>query len=259
MKIHFVRNATFVMETGDNRILVDPCLAKKGTLPPYTLLRRPPRLNPLVPVPDNSWPLFRTITAGLVTHCRNGHWDHLDAIGARLFADIGVPVHCGTGDVNYLVKKGVKAVGLEADKFIPFLDGRIKPVPTQHGRGIAGFLMGPGLGFFIELPGQPSLYIAGDTVLTPGVKEVLRDLKPDIAVVNAGTAVLDVGTPILMPLDELIEFINMAPGKVIAVHMDAFNHCITDRKKLRQKLFDVKLSQKVLIPEDGETLDFSVA
>ena len=52
MKIHFIRNATLVVEAGGHRILVDPCLANKGTLPPYTLFRRPPRLNPLVEVPE---------------------------------------------------------------------------------------------------------------------------------------------------------------------------------------------------------------
>lgn len=259
MKIHFVRNATLVIETGDNRILVDPCLAGKGALPFYTLFRRRPRLNPLVDIPEKARPILSTITAGLITHCRYGHFDHLDGKGARLLAERGVPVYCAAADVNYLEKKGIRAIGLAPQEPSPFFGGRITPVPTGHGRGIIRRLMGPGLGFFIELPGEPGLYIAGDTVLTPGVREALCGLKPKVAVVNAGGAVLDIGKPILMPLDEVLEFIESAPGLVIAVHMDAFNHCMTGRSDLRKRLAGMKLSPKVLIPEDGETISLPSA
>ncbi|MFH2098257.1 MAG: MBL fold metallo-hydrolase, partial [Pseudomonadota bacterium] len=194
------------------------------------------------------------VTGGLVTHCRFGHWDHLDSKGARLLAELKVPVYCGSGDVRYLEKKGIRAVGMVPEKARPFLNGRITPVAAEHGKGIIRRFMGPGLGFFLDLPGEPSLYIAGDTVLTARVREVLQNLRPQVAIVNAGSAVLDIGKPILMPLDEIIEFVQTAPGVVVAVHMNAVNHCMTDRKTLKAKLLEMNLSEKVWIPEEGETL-----
>ena len=37
MKIHQLRNATFIIESGSNHILVDPMLSEKGNLPTFTV------------------------------------------------------------------------------------------------------------------------------------------------------------------------------------------------------------------------------
>ncbi len=243
-----------IIISGSQRIIVDPCLGPKGSLPPYTLFRRFPRMNPTVELPENIGPVIEDITAGLITHCRNGHFDHLDKAGAKLLAKTKVPVFCSHLDDAFLQRRHIKTMPLHPDKRQDFLGGCIKPVKTSHGVGIIGKLMGPGLGYFIELPDTPSLYIAGDTVLTPVVRNVLIDLKPDISFLWAGTPVLDVGKPIIMPMEEMLEFINMAPGLVIASHMDAFNHCTTTRSKLREAVTEAGLSEKVMIPEDGELI-----
>jgi L-ascorbate metabolism protein UlaG (beta-lactamase superfamily) len=114
--------------------------------------------------------------------------------------------------------------------------------------------MRPGAGYFIELAGDKTIYISGDTVMTSTVKHVLNDLRPDISILNAGTAILDFGRPILMSINEQLEFIRTAPGKVIAVHLDAFNHCLTTREILRDAVSKEGLSDKVMIPADGELM-----
>jgi len=92
------------------------------------------------------------------------------------------------------------------------------------------------------------------TVYTKEVEQALTELKPDISVVAAGSASLDVGGPILMPLEEIVTFVRAAPGKVIANHLEALNHCPTTRSQLRQTLENNGLSSKTFIPDDGETL-----
>lgn len=62
--------------------------------------------------------------------------------------------------------------------------------------------MANGAGFILQLPDEPSIYISGDTVYTKDVKRALKEFRPDVAVVAAGSASLDVGPPILMSLDE---------------------------------------------------------
>jgi len=101
-----------------------------------------------------------------------------------------------------------------------------------------------------------SIYISGDTVLTADVKRALTELKPDITVVATGQAQIDVGQPLLMPTDEVLKFIQLSPGKVFANHMEALNHCPVDRQMLRRSLEKQGISDKVLIPQDGETLEF---
>ena len=114
-----------------------------------------------------------------------------------------------------------------------------------------------GAGIFLKLPDEPSLYISGDTVLTNDVKKVLKEFKPDICVVAAGNASLDVGGDILMPMDEILEFIKLAPVKVIANHLEALNHCPVTREQLKNELINNNLLEKVYIPADGEILNLT--
>ncbi len=161
-----------------------------------------------------------------------------------------------SADEPYLRRRRINTIPLKINQRNEFLTGSITPFPTAHGYGLIGMLMGPGTGYFIELAGEKTIYISGDTVMTQTVRHVLKDLRPDISIVNAGTAILDIGRPILMPLDELLDFIRTAPGKVIAVHLDAFNHCLTSRDILREAVSKEGLSDKVMIPNDGEIIDY---
>ena len=234
---------------------MDPCLNPKGSLPPYTLFRKMPKLNPVVELPPDSESMLRQITSGLITHCRYGHYDHLDKSGIRLLAKKQAPVYCNELDEPYLKRRRINTIPLKINQRSEFLTGNITSFPTAHGRGLAGMLMRPGTGYFIELTGDKTIYISGDTVMTHTVRYVLNDLRPDISILNAGTATLDFGNPILMPMNEQLDFIRTVPGKVIAVHLDAFNHCLTTREILRDAVSKEGLSGKVMIPEDGELME----
>jgi L-ascorbate metabolism protein UlaG (beta-lactamase superfamily) len=252
MQIHFIRNATLIVDTGVQRILVDPMLGHKGSLPPFAFLRHRPRWNPIVSLPPNAEPALNAITAGLITHCRRGHFDHLDGPGYRWLAQRRLPVYCNYLDENHLQKRDITTHPLKPNQRQEFLGGHIRPVETAHGYGFIGKLMGPGLGYLLELPNQPRLYISGDTVLTPVVKQVLMDWQPEIAIVAAGAASLDIGRPILMPILELLEFVRLSPGLVIATHMEALNHCPMTRDQFRKAVVQAGLAPKVCIPADGE-------
>ncbi len=255
MKIQHIRNACIMIHFKEHRILVDPCLNPKGSLPPYTFFRKRPITNPTVDLPAGVESALNRITCALITHCRYGHFDHLDRKGIRLLAEKQVPAYCNFRDASFLRQRHINAVPLYPEQRSDFLTGHITPFPTVHGYGLAGLLMRPGAGYFIELPGEKSLYISGDTVLTPVVRHVLNSLRPDISILNAGTATLDFGRPILMPVTEQLDFIKTAPGKVVAVHLDAFNHCLTTRDMLRNAVLKEGLSEKVIIPQDGELMD----
>ena len=180
------------------------------------------------------------ITACLITHCRTfgikalQHTNHLDGAGEAFLKSDSIPVTCPKS---------------------PYKGGQITAIPAQHGYSWVHHLMANGVGFFIELPDEPSLYISGDTIFTPEVKRALTQLQPDIAVVAAGSASLDVGDSLLMNPKDILSFVQAAPGKVIANHMDALNHCPTTRTKLQYMLKEAGLQEKVWIPEDGEIMN----
>lgn len=58
-----------------------------------------------------------------------------------------------------------------------------------------------------------------------------------------------------MTLKDIIKFVELSPGKVIANHLEALNHCPTTRKQLREKLTEKGLQDKVYIPNDGEAVE----
>ncbi|MBC8077511.1 MAG: MBL fold metallo-hydrolase [Chloroflexales bacterium] len=254
MRMHFLRNATFLLQIGQHQILVDPMLGPPGSLMSLTLLREP-RRNPLVPLPEHiDLAQLAAASACVLTHCRYGHADHLDRPGAQLLAKHHIPVYAQARDRAYLQRRGLRVAPLKIGVRQPFLDGTILPVPAQHGYDWLHWLMGPGVGYVIEFPNEPSVYICGDTVLTPAVAETIATVQPAIIILPAGGARLDVGRPILMTADDVIRCIKLAPGRVVAMHMEALNHCPTTRQSLRQRAQQAGVMHKVLIPDDGALL-----
>ncbi len=264
MRIHHLRNATCVIESGDHHILIDPMLGAQGELPAFARWRHKPRPNPTIDLPANAASVLEKVTHCLITHSQTfgiralQHTDHLDRAGERFLRRRATPVVCRRQDSAYLQKLGLNvSAALDCCRPQPFLQGEIQAIPARHGHGWIHRLMANGVGFFIRLPGEPSIYFSGDTVYTQAVAKTLTELRPAVAVVAAGSASLDVGGPILMPLSEILAFVQAAPGKVIANHLEALNHCPTRRAALDQVLNDHGLRSKVFIPDDGQTLEIA--
>lgn len=262
MKIHHLRSATFVIESNEHFILIDPMLGKKGSIPPFSLFRFKAQRNPTVELPKQADAILHKVTHAIVTHSQTfgvkalQHTDHLDSTGESFLIQGDIPVVTPKKDQAYLEKHGLTVShGVDDWQTMDFLGGSITAIPAQHGHGWIHKVMANGSGFFIALPNEPTLYISGDTVLTADVKRALKELKPAITVVASGSAQMDVGQPLLMATDEVIEFMQLSPGKVIANHMEALNHCAMDRKTLRLTLEQQGLNSKVLIPYDGETIE----
>ncbi|WP_375753849.1 MBL fold metallo-hydrolase [Vibrio sp. HN007] len=262
MKIHHLRSATFVIESSDKFILIDPMLSDKGALPPFSVFRYKAVKNPIVDLPANADEILSKVTHALITHSQTfnfkplQHSDHLDAPGEAFLIERNIPIATPAKDKAYLEKYGMTVEqGVGNWETVEFAGGKLTAVPALHGHGWVSKVSANGCGFYLELPGEPSIYVSGDTVLTDDVKRALTELQPDVAVVAAGQARLDVGQALLMPKDEVMEFISMAPGKVVANHMEALNHCPIDRKILRDSVIAQGFESKVLIPADGEVLE----
>jgi len=263
MKIHHLRSATCVIESNRHFVLIDPMLGDKGSVPPFSYIRFKPRRNPLVDLPPNAASILKKVTDCLITHSQKSgikalqHTDHLDISGENFLRERNTPITTLARDAKVLKKYGLNIqTELEFWKPAPLLGGEITAIPARHGHSWIHKFMANGAGYFLQLPDEPSIYISGDTVYTAAVERALSELKPDIAIMAAGTATLDVSKPILMPMDELLRFVRAAPGIVVANHLEALNHCPTTRKQLKRDLKNNGLHSKVYIPNDGDALTF---
>ena len=113
MKIHQLRNATFVIESGQFHILIDPMLGEKDSIPPFAWFRHPSVKNPTVPLPDNTSDLLKKVTHCLITHSQKWgiralqHTDHLDKSGENFLKKKNIPVSTLRKDAAYLKKYGI--------------------------------------------------------------------------------------------------------------------------------------------------------
>jgi L-ascorbate metabolism protein UlaG (beta-lactamase superfamily) len=255
MKIHHLRNATMVIETGGNVILVDPMLGEKGSAgPTFTLFRFKPQRNPIVDLPNNAMAIVSKTTHCLITHL---HPDHLDKAGELFLREKNIPVICSINDAPALRKRGLNVTQtVEYWKKSGFLGGNIQGIPAVHGYGFVAKPMGNVMGFYIELPNEKTLYLSADTIYTDDVHKVLTQLQPEIAAVACGTAQLDVFQPLLMRMDDILKFVKNAPNNVLANHLEAVNHCPTKRSDLQKEVSKIGLTGKMFIPKDGESITY---
>ena len=110
----------------------------------------------------------------------------------------------------------------------------------------------------LKTAGAPTIYLAGDTVWCPEVEGALSAHQPDVVVVNAGAAQFLEGGAITMDVADVLQVCQAAPkATVIAVHMEAINHCVLRRAALRKALTTSPRKPTVSIPGDGDVLTLS--
>jgi L-ascorbate metabolism protein UlaG (beta-lactamase superfamily) len=243
VELRLVRHATLLVDVGAQRLLVDPMLDPAGARPPIEGTPSP-RPNPLVDLPAPVGEVLRDVSAVLVSHL---HADHLDETAVDALRDRDLPVICQPEDAETLRGRGLRVV--------PGPDGGVTVELTRgrHGRGALGERLGPVSGFVIRAPGEPTLYVAGDTVWCDEVDLALRAHRPDVVVVNAGGARFLEGDAITMTPDDVLATAEAAgQAVVVAVHMEAINHCLVTREDLCGAVGD-----RVTIPADGERVRLS--
>ncbi|WP_442603162.1 MBL fold metallo-hydrolase [Paenibacillus sp. KN14-4R] len=246
MQIRLIRNATLWVQYAGVQFLIDPMFSDKGANPPIPNSSNT-RRNPLVELPIPIDELIQP-DAVIVTHLHRDHWDEAAA------AAIGkqVPIFCQPDEDERIRSHGFSSVTPVSSR-VDYKGVTLIRTSGQHGTGVIRKLMGRVSGFIFKADGHPTLYLAGDTIWCEDVKQVLDAHRPDVTVVNSGGAHFAVGDPITMDADDVVRTSRYAPcTKVIAVHMDAINHCFVTREVLRDRLSAESLLEQVTIPLDGE-------
>jgi L-ascorbate metabolism protein UlaG (beta-lactamase superfamily) len=236
VRLTLVRSATVIVEIAGKRILVDPMLDDVGARPPIEGTRNQVP-NPTVPLPFPAEEIVAGLDAVIVTH---RHRDHLDTRGEALVPR-DVPVFCQPEDETALRELGFDALAI--DEALDWDGLRITRTPARHGSGRMAELLAPVSGFVLD-----DLYIAGDTVWYEAVEETIERHDPRVAIVNAGGAEFEEGGLIVMGDDDVREVVARVPT-VVAVHLEALNHCFLTRAALAAAV------PGVVIPRDGETVE----
>jgi L-ascorbate metabolism protein UlaG (beta-lactamase superfamily) len=240
MRLRLIRHATLLVRLAGRTVIVDPMLDPAGARPPVPDTDSPAR-NPLVQLPEPPAVIAGLVEGIVVTHL---HHDHFDGTAAELLPK-DVPLFCAPGDDDALRGHGFAEVR-PVERSEQWDGVRIVRTDGVHGE------LGPSPGFVLAADGEPSLYVAGDTIWCDEVRAALDEHAPDVVVVNASGARYAGGEPLVMTTDDVVAVARHAPGaRVVAVHLEAINHCPQTRADLHQRLHDERLTDQVTVPEDG--------
>lgn len=247
--IRLIRNATLNIQYAGKKILVDPLLAKKGAYNPFAGGERNPTVDLSVSVNE----ILDNIDMVLVTHT---HSDHFDPVAKKILPE-SVKIFNQPADENYF--QNTKFTNTETIKdHILWNDINIYRTGGKHGSGEIGKKMGTVSGFVLKAKDQPTIYIIGDSIWTEEVEQALQKHQPDFIVANTGGAQLPgyEDTPILMDEEQTISLLKASGNaKVIAVHMEALDHCKTSRSTLKERVNTENIKKdRLIIPKDGEQI-----
>jgi L-ascorbate metabolism protein UlaG (beta-lactamase superfamily) len=247
--IQLIRNATLILEYAGQRILVDPMFMPKGTIDPLAGKAR----NPMVDLPLSVEEITKEIDLVLVTHT---HPDHFDPAANEALSK-SIKLINQVADEDFFKKENFTNAETVTNRTV-WNGISIHRTGGEHGSGEILKQMGTVSGFVLEAEDQPTIYIVGDSIWIEEIEQNIRKFKPDVIVVNSGGAAFPglEATPILMDEEQTLALTKASgEAKIIAVHMEALDHCRTTRSTLRQRAQAVGIgADKLIIPQDGEKI-----
>ena len=262
--LQHVRNATAKLTTGGVTFLIDPMLAAPGAYEGFANTHRSGLRNPFTPLPMPVEELLAGVDAVILTHTHLDHWD--EAAQKALPKDLPLFVQ-NEEDAKLVRGQGFRDVRILKDGEL-FRGVRLERTATRHGSEAMyadpelGKMLGEVMGIVFTAPDGKKAWVVGDTVWFPGVDKALAAHRPDVIIMNAGGAALDIpafkdAPEIIMNKEDAVRMVRAAPGaQVVAVHMDAINHMTVDRKDLSRYAREQGVRERLLIPFDGEVMDF---
>ena len=255
MNIQQIRNATIRVDCGGKHFLIDPWFQKKGT---GISAPSPDPEKAKIPSPTTELPfpveqIMAGIDAIIVTHIQPDHFDPETAA----MLDKSIPVFAVNEETKSQIESfGYTSVAVLKDEGTDFDGVILIRTEAMHGESPER-AAGAVCGVILQAAGEPTWYVAGDTVYYKGVEQSLERYRPDVVVLNAcGAELMGVGR-LIMGTEDVLKVGEAAPdAAIIASHMDAVNHATVSRTELREFLKKHGVDGRVLIPEDGEFLEF---
>lgn len=219
-----VGGPTVLIEIGDWRILTDPTFDPAGGDYSFGLGTGSRKLtDPAIAAAE-----LGPIDAVLLSH--DQHEDNLDAAGRALLPSVGTVITTVPGAKR--LGGGARGLAawqttrLEEDGKVPI---EVTATPCRHGPPLSHALVGEVVGFALGWEGQEHglLWISGDTVLYPGLREVGERLDVGTALLHLGGVRFPISGPLryTMTAAEAVELCGaLRPHTAIPIHYEGWKH-----------------------------------
>ena len=262
MKIQQIRNATLIITYGGKRFLIDPMFAPKDEYAPIAIGPNPDLRWPTSELPIPADKIYDNIDVIIATHLHPDHFDQfaIDNVrkGVKVFAQDEI-------DKESLVKWGFSNLSvISSDIGSPFAGIRLYKTPCKHGEKTKAERLFNNLGMrynsmgvVFKFPEEKTLYLTGDTIWCDEVMKTIDKYEPDYIIANCADAQMGDCGSIIMNKEDVKSIHEYAPNvTIIASHMDCVGHAALSRKELQKFAKANKFDKSLVIPKDGEILEF---
>ena len=171
-------------------------------------------------------------TVDLVLLSHHGHKDNLDWEGLELIAQ-GIPTLSTRQAADDLF--GGSVVGLDNWESYDFGPVTITAMPALHGPPGSEHMVGPVIGFMLESPGEPTIYVSGDNASLPLVEQIADRFAPvDIALLFAGAArVAEIDADLTLNSTDAATAARLLGARlVVGLHTEDWTHFSHSRSQL---------------------------
>jgi L-ascorbate metabolism protein UlaG (beta-lactamase superfamily) len=224
IRLTHIGGPTVLIEVAGWRILTDPTFDPPGQTYKFGLgISSVKLVGPAIAASE-----IGPLDAVLLSH--EHHEDNLDPAGRALLPGAGVVV---------TTTSGAKTLGGTARGLAPGQSTRLeapgKPTievtatPCRHGPPLSHPIVGDVIGFALAWEGQTDgvLWISGDTVLYDGLRDAVRPLQIDVALLHLGGVRFPLTGPLHYTLTAAgaVELIELAgPRTVVPIHYEGWMH-----------------------------------
>lgn len=266
--IHFYRNATMKIKYAGNTILTDPMFAKKGTFPGFLYTDK--LINPTSELTVPKEEIIAETDFILLSHTHvpvgynvnnPAHFsDHMDSDAIKTISK-NMPIYLPEYDFDGMTKQGFTNLQVikEKSNINNILVSRFDGLHVDDETWIP--MIGESSGYVLKAKSSPTILWSGDTLLTQTIKDQIIEHQPDVIILHPGGAQMpkdDKGNvaTLLMGIEDTIEIAKLAPkAKIIAIHMEALDHCTVKKVDLREAANKAGIEkQRLIIPNNGELI-----
>lgn len=260
MKLTWLGTASVLIEYAGLRLLTDPVLDPNGR----TYSFGPPGAPRawFASTRDYEVPLqvgeLGVIDAVLVSH--DHHADNLDDEGhAFIVSGTAAPVITNPRAALRLARVRDGVHGLRDGHSTTIGAVTVTATPAQHGPRLTP-KASQVCGFLLEAPGEPTVWISGDTILTPALRAWAAEHRGiDVAVVHAG-GVRFTQSPVLgsalftMTAEQVVDLLRELDARVVVpIHRSGWSH-FEPQQRLHDALAEAGLLERTRWLDLGEEM-----
>lgn len=249
--ITFLGGPSAVLEYAGLRILLDPTFD-----PPQSYAD--PGSTPLVKTQGPAMGPEAVLPIDVVLASHHEHQDNLDSAGTS-FA-MTAPLVLSTPKAAEDL--GAPFVGLEAWQQYLVGEMTVTGMPALHGPPGSEEWVGPVVGFLLEAPGQPNVYVSGDNASLDVVREIAERHAPvGIAILFAGAArvpAIDAALTLTSP-DAVLAAEILRAGTVVGLHTEDWEHFSETRADLEAAFAAAGMADLLVATPRGVRVELSPA